>query len=131
LCRDFSLRVCSHVAADLEEAQKVLAKGAFISVVQGVERVNGTLAITRSIGDYNLAQYLDQTPDVLVLSVDELQAMCGMPPDSTSQRCFIILGSDGLWESVTNDEAVHFVEDRLRQGFALQSIAHELGKQRP
>jgi serine/threonine protein phosphatase PrpC len=97
--------------------------------------------VTRSIGDSYLAQYLDQTPDVLISSVDELREMCGLiRRDSRlsmniTSSCFMILGSDGLWDSVSNDEAIHFVQDRLVTTLpaanSLQSISHDLGTRCP
>lgn len=130
-----SLVLRSHVASDPIEAAKVTDKGGFVSIVQGLARVNGSLAITRSIGDYNLAHYLEQTPDVLIFTIDQVRDMCGIWHDedvSTNRTsCFMILGSDGLWETLSNDEAVHFVEDRLSSPSLadnpLQSISHELG----
>jgi serine/threonine protein phosphatase PrpC len=47
----------------------------------------------------------------------------------------MILGSDGLWDSVSNDEAIHFVQDRLAATLpaanSLQSISHDLGTRCP
>ena len=77
------------------------------SSLNGIPRVNGTLAITRSIGDAALASMLSRQPHVTSMNRDEIQDLCG----STYQQlpCFVILASDGLWDVMTNQEAVDMV----------------------
>jgi protein phosphatase 1L len=86
-----------HTASDPIERANVEAQGGRVVSVNGVDRVNGTLVVTRSIGDANLASTLSQTPDVIVLSKREMKALCGDLPKGTEVPCFIILASDGLW----------------------------------
>jgi protein phosphatase 1L len=72
--------------------------------------VNGTLAITRSIGDANLAPLLSREPHVVSLTREEIQAQCGSYYSGKQQRpCFVILASDGLWDVMSNQEAVDMV----------------------
>jgi serine/threonine protein phosphatase PrpC len=86
-----------HTASDPIERASVEAAGGSVIPVNGVERVNGTLVVTRSIGDANLASVLSQTPDVIAMSKLEIKVLCGDLPKGTEVPCFIILASDGLW----------------------------------
>ena len=88
-----------HVASSQDEQQLIHERGGSVSTSGGIERVNGILAVSRSLGDVQLAQYLSRTPYVLSLSKIEAHEICGSPTYGTadSQPCFIILASDGLW----------------------------------
>ncbi|KAG7346445.1 serine/threonine protein kinase [Nitzschia inconspicua] len=102
-----------HVASDPSEADVVIAKGGSISKVKGgVVRVNGTLAITRSIGDALLAPVLSREPHILVLTRTQFQKQCGSGVfHHKAIPCFVILASDGLWDTMSNQEAVDMVVD--------------------
>jgi protein phosphatase 1L len=97
-----------HVASDPMERDLVLERGGLISsTANGLARVNGTLAITRSIGDAALASMLSRRPHVTSMKWDEIQDLCGSILQDLP--CFVILASDGLWDVMTNQEAVDMV----------------------
>jgi protein phosphatase 1L len=96
-----------HIAAHPAEREFVERRGGFVKKAGGVDRVNGSLVVTRSIGDANLSPVLSQIPDVLSLTRGELVDMCGALADHESiVPCFVVLASDGLWDKITNQEAV-------------------------
>lgn len=100
-----------HVAADPFERALVESRGGTVSRSNGMDRVNGTLVITRSIGDANLSPFLSRTPDVISLTKAEIADACGDIEDGDVCPCFIILASDGLWDTVSNQEAVDLVAE--------------------
>ncbi|KAL3908560.1 MAG: hypothetical protein SGILL_008436, partial [Bacillariaceae sp.] len=108
-----------HVASDSTERDLVIARGGSVSRSKGgLQRVNGTLAITRSIGDANLAPFLSREPHVLVLNYDEVHEWCGASAYGAKDEeipCFIILASDGLWDVMSNQEAVDMVVDTITE----------------
>lgn len=117
-----------HVASDQEEREMVESHGGRIMVINGMERVMGSLVVTRSIGDPNLAIYLSRVPNVIVMSKAEVLQHCGTnagdsnsaikKDDShSSHLCFLILASDGLWDTVSNQEAVDMVESVMVERF--------------
>lgn len=86
--------------------------GGFISF-NGSWRVQGILAMSRSLGDYPLKKLnvVIPEPDVLTFDLDKLQ------PE------FMILASDGLWDAFSNEEAVRFIRERLDEPhFGAKSI---------
>ena len=106
----------------------VESHGGRIMVVNGMERVMGSLVVTRSIGDPNLAIYLSRVPHVIVMSKAEVLQQCGNnagDSNSTIKKddshsfhlCFLILASDGLWDTVSNQEAVDMVESVVVERF--------------
>jgi serine/threonine protein phosphatase PrpC len=101
-----------HVASDLREKGLIESNGGRILSVNGIDRVEGKLVVTRSIGDFNLSS-ISQKPDVLSLRRNEIMDKCGNPPGELP--CFVILASDGLWDVLTNIEAVEMVVEVLAQ----------------
>lgn len=63
---------------------------------RGIWRIEGTLAVTRGIGDSNLKKWVVAEPETVILRI--------------KPECeFLILASDGLWDKVSNQEAVDMV----------------------
>lgn len=87
-----------HVASDPAECDLVIAKGGSVmtkaTTVGAIPRVNGSLAITRSIGDASLSPVLSREPYVISLDREELRDWCGR------------LGNNG--ESWWGDDVVEF-----------------------
>ncbi|XP_077397087.1 protein phosphatase, Mg2+/Mn2+ dependent, 1Lb [Festucalex cinctus] len=91
-----------HKPYQLKERKRIKKAGGFISF-NGSWRVQGILAMSRSLGDYTLKNLNVVVPDPDVLSFDLTQ----LQPE------FMILASDGLWDTFSNEEAVRFVRQRL------------------
>lgn len=67
-----------HVASDPAELALVIERGGSVRTRKGgLPRVNGTLAITRSIGDEILSPILSREPYILSLDREELRDRCG------------------------------------------------------
>lgn len=98
-----------HVASDREERELVESRGGRIIRQNGMDRVNGTLAITRSIGDADLSPFLSREPHVVAMTREAIVDACGAVGDNETFPCFMILASDGLWDTVSNQEAVDLV----------------------
>ena len=95
-----------HVASDPLEKAAVEKRGGKVVKIGGVHRVNGTLAVTRSLGDARLSELLSQTPDVMPFTREAVWEMCGELKKDNMIPCFLILASDGLWDVLSNEEAV-------------------------
>jgi len=98
-----------HVAGNPDEQKMVESHGGFISSSGGIDRVNGILAVTRSIGDANLSPVLSRDPHVVAMTRTEMKELCGPNLEDSDIPCFVVLASDGLWDVMSNKEAVDLV----------------------
>ncbi|GBG63391.1 hypothetical protein CBR_g38013 [Chara braunii] len=98
LCRKGKAHPLStdHKPSKLEEQKRIKDAGGVI-MWAGTWRVGGVLAVTRAFGDKMLKPYVSAEPEI----VDEIV----YPSDE-----FLVLASDGLWDVVSNDEAVVMVQ---------------------
>jgi serine/threonine protein phosphatase PrpC len=115
-----------HIASSVAEQKEIIDRGGFISQSGGIDRVNGSLAVSRSLGDIKLASFLSQTPHILALTKKEALEQCGNSMVTTGVPCFIILASDGLWDVMSNQEAVDLawqVINENKSGTAYQEAA--------
>lgn len=85
-----------HQPSRKDEKDRIEALGGYVDCCHGVWRIQGSLAVTRGIGDGHLKQWVIAEPETKVLKIE---------PECE----FLILASDGLWDKVTNQEAVDAV----------------------
>lgn len=93
-----------HKPQQMRERKRIKEAGGFVSF-NGVWRVAGILATSRALGDYPLKdkKLVIADPDVLTFDLND------------HKPSFIILASDGLWDTFTNEEAVAFIKERLNE----------------
>lgn len=91
-----------HKPQQVREQKRIEAAGGYIAF-NGVWRVAGILATSRAMGDYPLKDknFVIADPDILTFDLDDHKPM------------FLILASDGLWDTFTNEEAIKFIKERL------------------
>ncbi|KAK1426850.1 hypothetical protein QVD17_15530 [Tagetes erecta] len=80
-------------ASRLDEKQRIESLGGYVDSIRGVPRVLGSLAVSRAIGDRSLKQWISAEPETKIFKI-------------IPEFEFMIMASDGLWEKVTNQEAV-------------------------
>jgi protein phosphatase 1L len=96
MAKDLSV---AHKASREDERQRIENDGGKV-VSYGTWRVNGMLAVSRSIGDHSLKRWVIAEPDIEEIVLEEGDE-------------FILLASDGLWDVFSSQEAVDFVRSRL------------------
>lgn len=96
-----ALETHDHKPDNDKERTRIEALGGRV-IHYGVWRVQGILAVSRAIGDKKLKQYVPPTPDV-----------CSRPLDGFEE--FMILACDGLWDVMSNQEAIDFVHAKMRK----------------
>lgn len=105
LCRDGqAIQVTrDHTAMDNIERRRIQMLGADVLWVQDSWRVGKAgIQVTRSLGDIDLkAAGVTAEPEVTVLEVS--------PNDG-----FLVLASDGLWDSISNEEAIEIIKDTVK-----------------
>jgi protein phosphatase 1L len=86
-----------HTCAAEGERERIERGGGYVSCSgSGVWRVQGSLAVSRSFGDVGLKRWVVAEPAVARVP---LSAGCE----------FLVVASDGLWDKVSNQEAVDVV----------------------
>ncbi|CAM9323464.1 unnamed protein product, partial [Phaeothamnion confervicola] len=110
-----------HKPTRADEAARVEAAGGYIS--RG--RLNGVLGVTRSFGDLQfklapaegraawVAQQLTARPEITSVAV-------------TSADAFLLLACDGVWDVMTSQQAVNYVQRRLLAHRDVQRASREL-----
>ncbi|KAK3218035.1 hypothetical protein Dsin_012005 [Dipteronia sinensis] len=103
-----------HVASFLEERERVVNAGGQVKWQVDTWRVGpAALQVTRSIGDDDLKPAVTAEPEITetVLS----------PEDE-----FLVMASDGLWDVVSNEEAVNIIRDTVKEpGMCSKRLATE------
>ena len=87
----------------VEERRAVERRGGEVVSILGTSRVQGVLGVSRALGDRDLKQYITAEPEVY-----------SGPISDRSE--FLILGTDGLWDVVGNQEATGLVRACLCSG---------------
>ncbi|KAL7543592.1 hypothetical protein ACHAXR_012886 [Thalassiosira sp. AJA248-18] len=95
-----------HKPLQNREMNRITNSGGFVNQFG---RVNGNLNLSRSIGDLKYKQ---------VPGIPPAEQMITAEPDilCTTLRAgdeFIVLGCDGIWDCLTNEECVKYVRDRI------------------
>ncbi|KAL9243678.1 hypothetical protein vseg_017536 [Gypsophila vaccaria] len=79
-----------------DERQRIENAGGFV-IWAGTWRVGGVLAVSRAFGDKLLKQYVTAEPEIQEQEINGVD--------------FIIIASDGLWNVISNKDAVSIVQD--------------------
>ncbi|WWC90182.1 uncharacterized protein L201_005115 [Kwoniella dendrophila CBS 6074] len=81
-----------HKGSDAQEAKRITDAGGFVMN----NRVNGVLAVTRSLGDSSMKEFVVGSPYTTETALDE-------------QDEFLIVACDGLWDVCEDQEAVDLI----------------------
>lgn len=127
--------VCRRVSADHKpsldsERQRIESQGGFVKIVSGVARVMGELAVCRALGDAHLKPYISCDPDIFEVRFRLSSTPLIYQLELTHDECFLILACDGIWDDVTDEEAVELVhrsEDPLTASHRILNLAHTRG----
>uniref|UniRef100_T1PFI6 Protein phosphatase 2C n=1 Tax=Musca domestica TaxID=7370 RepID=T1PFI6_MUSDO len=102
-----------HKPQQVRERKRIHDAGGFIAF-RGVWRVAGILATSRALGDYPLKDknLVIANPDILTFDLND------------HKPTFLILASDGLWDTFTNEEACSYIKEHLHEpDFGAKSLA--------
>ncbi|XP_021917119.1 protein phosphatase 1B [Zootermopsis nevadensis] len=101
------------------EKERILRAGGSVMV----QRVNGSLAVSRALGDYEYKnvegrgpceQLVSPEPEVFVMDRDE------------ERDEFLVLACDGVWDVMSNEDLCDFVRSRLALTNDLENIANQV-----
>lgn len=103
------------------ELERITKVGGFVNQAG---RVNGNLNLSRSIGDLKYKQLVNVTPQEQMITAD---------PDITTtvlenEDEFMILACDGIWDILSNQDAVDFVREGISNGLSDKEIVESAFK---
>jgi len=107
-----------HKPCNEEEKKRIENAGGSVMI----RRVNGSLAVSRALGDYDYKNVSGLPPtEQLVSAEPDLSVM-----DRSDEDEFLILACDGVWDVMTNEEVVSYINSRLLINDNLQKVCEEL-----
>ncbi|KAG0182365.1 Protein phosphatase 2C 2 [Apophysomyces sp. BC1034] len=107
-----------HKPVNRLESQRIIAAGGFVEF----GRVNGNLALSRAIGDFEFKQNEHLPPEEQIVTCD---------PDVIEHEIsgedeFFVLACDGIWDCMTNQQVVSFVRSEIAKRTPLEVICEEI-----
>ncbi|KAI8589732.1 phosphatase 2C-domain-containing protein [Geranomyces variabilis] len=107
-----------HKPVNPEESQRISAAGGFVEF----GRVNGNLALSRAIGDFEFKQNTNLPAEQQVVTAN---------PDITERQLldtdeFVVVACDGIWDCMSNQEVVDFVRKKIAQGVDIPQICEAI-----
>jgi len=107
-----------HKPCNEEEKKRIENAGGSVMI----RRVNGSLAVSRALGDYDYKNVSGLPPtEQLVSAEPDLSVM-----ERSSDDEFLILACDGVWDVMTNEEVVSYIHSRLLLSEDLKKVCEEL-----
>jgi serine/threonine protein phosphatase PrpC len=96
-----------HKPSQTHELNRILCSGGFVN---HFGRINGNLNLSRSIGDLKYKQVPGIPPEDQMITAEPDIMQIVLKDDDE----FIILGCDGIWDCLSNEQAVNFVANRIQ-----------------
>ena len=121
LCTDgqVSFSTQDHKPINPEEKARIQNAGGSVMI----QRVNGSLAVSRALGDFEYKNVQGKGPcEQLVSPEPEIFEI----NRQGSKDEFIILACDGIWDVMSNEELCNFVRDRMRLTDDLKNICNQV-----
>ncbi|ORX97838.1 protein phosphatase 2C [Basidiobolus meristosporus CBS 931.73] len=107
-----------HKPVNEGESARIVAAGGFVEF----GRVNGNLALSRAIGDFEFKQNLKLNPEEQVVTANPDVAVHDITPDDE----FIVLACDGIWDCLTSQEVIDFVREKIAEKQTLAQVCESL-----
>lgn len=107
MCRngDVTFTTQDHKPVNPEEKARIQNAGGSVMI----QRVNGSLAVSRALGDFEYKNVQFKGPcEQLVSPEPEIYEL-----DRTDSDEFIVLACDGIWDVMTNEDLSAFIRDRM------------------
>lgn len=100
------------------EKERIHGAGGYIEY----GRVNGNLALSRALGDFEFKKNYSLTPEKQIITAD---------PDVTCHEIseedeFLIIACDGIWDCLSSQQAVDFVRRQVAEGKELSEICENI-----
>ncbi|TFK27738.1 PP2C-domain-containing protein [Coprinopsis marcescibilis] len=85
-------------------------------------RVNGNLALSRALGDFEFKKNYSLPPEKQIITADP-DVTCH---EITEEDEFLVVACDGIWDCLSSQQVVDFVRAQVAEGKELQEISEAL-----
>lgn len=107
-----------HKPDNAGENARIVSAGGFVEF----GRVNGNLALSRALGDFEFKQNPDLAPEEQIVTANpDIEAH-----DVTGEEEFLVLACDGIWDCLSNQQVVDYVRRGLAQGQEPKVLCEEI-----
>ena len=103
-----------HKPQNESENDRIVKAGGFVEI----GRVNGNLALSRAIGDFEFKQNQDLPPQSqIVTAVPDI-----IDHECTGEEEFVVLACDGIWDCLSSQSVIDIVRRSIANGEELKDI---------
>ena len=100
------------------EKERIESAGGSVTI----QRINGSLAVSRALGDFSYKGAENRTPCQQMVSPEpEVCVVERSPADE-----FLVLACDGVWDTISNEELCAFIHNRLRVCTDLRDVCTQV-----
>lgn len=120
LCRSGQVRFSTedHKPYSPLEKERIESAGGSVSL----QRINGSLAVSRALGDFSYKGAENRTPTEQMVSPEpEVCVVERSPMDE-----FLVLACDGVWDTISNEELCAFIHNRLQVCTDLRDVCSQV-----
>lgn len=103
-----------HKPSNDTERARIVSAGGYIEF----GRVNGNLALSRALGDFQFKKNYSLIPQKQVITADPDVTVHAM----TDEDEFLVLACDGIWDCLSSQQVVDFIRLRVSEGKDLVEI---------
>ncbi|KAF8928553.1 Protein phosphatase 2C 2 [Dissophora ornata] len=103
-----------HKPVNKEESRRIVAAGGFVEY----GRVNGSLALSRALGDFEFKMNATLGPDDQIVTANPVI----VEHKVTDEDEFLVLACDGIWDCMTSQEVVTFVRKGVADQVPLDTL---------
>ena len=113
-----TLNTLDHKPVNPNERERIQNAGGSVMI----QRVNGSLAVSRALGDYEYKCVSGRGPCEQLVSPEPEVYSC----ERTDKDEFVVLACDGSWDVLSNEDLKEFIHSRLRVTNDLVKISNEV-----
>ncbi|KAL9937115.1 hypothetical protein V8E36_004350 [Tilletia maclaganii] len=106
-----------HKPTNQKETTRIVGAGGFVEF----GRVNGNLALSRALGDFEFKGNHSLSPEEQAVTADPDVIVHSM----TGEEEFLVLACDGIFDCLSNQQVVDFVRRGIAKGKELSAICEE------
>ncbi|KAJ7505343.1 phosphatase 2C-like domain-containing protein [Mycena galericulata] len=103
-----------HKPSNEVEKTRISGAGGYIEF----GRVNGNLALSRALGDFEFKKNYNMSPEKQIITADP-DVTCH---DITDEDEFLVLACDGIWDCLSSQQVVNFIRYQVSEGKDLTEI---------